>query len=106
MPDIHFYCPSCNQSLDAPGELANQLIECPTCKETIDIPARSRPRQPPPQIADPFSHQATLQPTTRPAPSVPYAVKVLTTKDRFFSSKFAPETLEAAFNSGVFWAAF
>lgn len=43
MPDIHFECPVCNQSLEAPEELANQLIECPTCRETIEVPTRSRP---------------------------------------------------------------
>ena len=42
MPDIHFECPKCNQTIDAPEELAGQLIECPTCKETIEIPLRSR----------------------------------------------------------------
>jgi hypothetical protein len=33
------------------------------------------------------------------AAKIPYAVKVLTTKDRFFSGKFDPEKLEAALNS-------
>jgi|ERR1043166_138666 tellurium resistance protein TerD len=42
MPDIHFECPKCKQSLEAPSELANELIECPTCKETIEVPARTR----------------------------------------------------------------
>jgi uncharacterized paraquat-inducible protein A len=42
MPDIHFECPKCKQTLDAPDELAGQLIECPTCKETIEVPVRSR----------------------------------------------------------------
>jgi hypothetical protein len=42
MPDIHFECPKCTQSIDAPEELANQLIECPICKETIEVPVRSR----------------------------------------------------------------
>jgi hypothetical protein len=46
MPDIHFACPKCNQPIDAPGELANQLIECPTCKETIEVPVRSRAQPP------------------------------------------------------------
>jgi len=42
MPDIHFECPKCKQTLDAPEELAAQLIECPTCKETIEVPVRSQ----------------------------------------------------------------
>jgi hypothetical protein len=28
--------------IDAPEELAAQLIECPSCKETIEVPVRSR----------------------------------------------------------------
>jgi hypothetical protein len=43
MPDIHFECPKCNQSLDAPEELVGQLIECPSCNETIEIPIHSSP---------------------------------------------------------------
>jgi Family of unknown function (DUF6232) len=46
MPRIHFDCPNCTQSLDAPEELASQLIECPSCNETIEIPTRSRPSKP------------------------------------------------------------
>ena len=42
MPDIHFQCPSCKQTLDAPSELATQLIDCPTCKQTIEVPVRSQ----------------------------------------------------------------
>ena len=46
MPDISFACPKCNQLIDAPTELANQLTECPTCKETIEVPIRSRTQSP------------------------------------------------------------
>ena len=46
MPDIRFECPNCAQSIDAPEELASQMIECPTCKETIEVPIRSRPAKP------------------------------------------------------------
>lgn len=56
MPDISFECSNCGQQIDAPRELANQLIECPNCKQTIEVPVRSRiakphhtiPLQPPP----------------------------------------------------------
>lgn len=54
MPDIHFQCAKCNQSIDAPDELASQLIECPTCKETIKVPPRKVPG-PPPSIMDDLS---------------------------------------------------
>jgi len=47
MPDIHFDCPKCKQTLDAPEELATQLIECPTCKETIEVPVRSQLKEAP-----------------------------------------------------------
>jgi DNA-directed RNA polymerase subunit M/transcription elongation factor TFIIS len=45
MPDIHFECPKCKQTLDAPEELAAQLLECPTCKETIEVPVRSQRKE-------------------------------------------------------------
>ena len=47
MPDIHFDCPKCKQTLDAPEELATQLIECPTCKETIEVPVHSQRKEAP-----------------------------------------------------------
>ncbi len=47
MPDIHFECPKCSQTLDAPEELATQLINCPACKETIEVPLRSQRTEPP-----------------------------------------------------------
>ena len=53
MPDIHFECPKCKQTLDAPEELATQLIECPTCKATIEVPVRSRHKEPPKPAAAP-----------------------------------------------------
>jgi hypothetical protein len=51
----------CKQSLAAPEELANQLIDCPTCAQTIEVPLHSRqpqtdkvpppiPLQPPPKL--------------------------------------------------------
>ena len=64
MPDIHFECPGCNQPLDAPEELANQLIECPTCKETIEVPIRTHPLKP----------QASAPP--RPPPNSPLQSRV------------------------------
>jgi ribosomal protein L37AE/L43A/nitrate reductase NapE component len=69
MPDIHFECPKCKQTLDAPEELATQLIECPTCKKTIEVPARSQ-RKEVPKPPEP------LKPTTTPTPPAPPAVPV------------------------------
>lgn len=56
MIDIKFDCPSCRQSLEAPPDMAGQLIDCPSCKKTIEIPM---PR-PTPKVEKP--------PHTRPAP--------------------------------------
>lgn len=43
MPDIHFNCPQCRQSLEAPTDMVGQLIECPSCKQTIEV-SRSQAR--------------------------------------------------------------
>jgi len=67
MPDIHFECPKCKQTLDAPEELASQLIECPTCKETIEVPVRSQPKEAP---RPPEPPKPTPVPPT-PAPATP-----------------------------------
>jgi DNA-directed RNA polymerase subunit RPC12/RpoP len=58
MPDIHFECPRCAQPIDAPLELANQLIDCPNCNEKIEVPRRSRPSW-------------TVEVTNKPAPKPP-----------------------------------
>jgi Family of unknown function (DUF6232) len=60
MSDIHFACPKCNQLIDVPAELANQLMECPTCRETIEVPLRTRTQPlsiPIPAVSQP-AHQA------------------------------------------------
>lgn len=56
----------------------------------------AKPPPIPPQIPSPGS---ISQPPTQTRTTVPYAVKVLTTKDRAFGGKFDPEKLEAALNS-------
>lgn len=55
MADFHFQCEKCDQRLDAPEELAAQMIECPACKDTIQVPDRNRPSSPP---APPFPQPA------------------------------------------------
>ena len=32
-------CPSCDQRLEIPEELAGQTIECPACNKSLDVPA-------------------------------------------------------------------
>ena len=64
MPDIHFDCPKCKQTLDAPEELAAQLIECPTCKETIEVPVRSQRKEvPKPPAPEPPPPTPSVQPS-------------------------------------------
>src|ERR1041385_5512813 len=63
MPDINFECPMCKQSLAAPEELANQLIECPTCAQTIEVPLRPRLPQ-----AETLPPRIPVQPTPNPPP--------------------------------------
>jgi len=67
MPDIHFACPKCSQTIDAPQEMAAQLIECPTCKETIEVPVRSQRKEAPKQPEPPKPAPTTLT----PAPAIP-----------------------------------
>jgi DNA-directed RNA polymerase subunit RPC12/RpoP len=69
MPDIHFECPKCKQTLDAPEELATQLIECPTCKETIEVPVRSQ-RKEAPKPPEPEPPKPAPTPPA-PAPATP-----------------------------------
>ena len=38
MPDMTFNCPECGQELEAPDELAGEVVECPTCSAQIQIP--------------------------------------------------------------------
>jgi len=43
MSDIKFNCPTCTQPLEAPPEMAGQLIECPKCKKSLEIPSLPHP---------------------------------------------------------------
>ena len=59
MSEIRFNCPTCNQSLEAAEEMANEFVDCPTCKTSVEIPPRNHsspkgvvPSSPPP-LTDP-----------------------------------------------------
>jgi DNA-directed RNA polymerase subunit M/transcription elongation factor TFIIS len=39
MPDVTFQCPSCQEILEAPEEMAGEITECPMCQQQIQIPA-------------------------------------------------------------------
>ncbi len=38
MPDITFECPHCQQSLEAPEDMAGETIACPACEQPIQLP--------------------------------------------------------------------
>lgn len=38
MADINFDCPGCGQNLDAPVEMAGEVITCPACQGEIVVP--------------------------------------------------------------------
>lgn len=66
MPNIYFECPQCAQPIDAPDELANQLIECPACQQTIEVPARSQRKELPKPVENAPKHSPSPMPATVP----------------------------------------
>jgi len=38
MADISFVCPQCNQELEAPADLAGEIVECPSCETQLTVP--------------------------------------------------------------------
>lgn len=38
MADISFACPNCSQVLEAPEDMAGQVVECPSCQQQISVP--------------------------------------------------------------------
>ena len=38
MADVSFACPSCRQVLEAPDDMAGQVVECPACRQQITVP--------------------------------------------------------------------
>lgn len=41
MKSIHFHCPNCNQSIEAPKEIVGQPVTCPTCQHDFTAPERA-----------------------------------------------------------------
>ncbi len=70
---------------------------CPQCGQTTE--AKSPPPLPVSQPAGEVKAIPASQPIAPASATFPYAVKVLTTKDRAFGGKFDPEKLETALNS-------
>lgn len=40
---LSFFCPACQQEIEAPLDMAEQETECPTCAALIKVPAVSQP---------------------------------------------------------------
>jgi transcription elongation factor Elf1 len=61
MADISFVCPQCNQELEAPTELAGDIVECPSCETQLEVPGAevSQPAEPPSEAPNPSSYPAT-----------------------------------------------
>ena len=38
MPDINFNCPSCGQNLEAPEDMAGDVLDCPACQKPLTVP--------------------------------------------------------------------
>jgi DNA-directed RNA polymerase subunit M/transcription elongation factor TFIIS len=38
MPDFEFSCPNCNQVLEAPDDMAGEVVECPGCQQQMTVP--------------------------------------------------------------------
>ncbi len=41
MSEIKFKCPSCSTELEAPEDMAGDVVECPSCSQNISIPQPS-----------------------------------------------------------------
>ena len=41
MAEFTFVCGKCGESLEAPEELAGEIVECPSCNESIVVPPPS-----------------------------------------------------------------
>ena len=39
MSSIEFACPSCEQVVEAPPELAGEVVACPSCDQPMTVPA-------------------------------------------------------------------
>lgn len=42
MNDIVFFCPNCRQRIEAPPDIAGEVVECPSCSRRIRVPAAKR----------------------------------------------------------------
>ncbi len=63
MADIKFQCQECEQPLEAPEEMAGDVIECPACEQNITVPV---------PVAEPARESAPEGPSAEsPFPNLP-----------------------------------
>ena len=78
MADVSFACPSCQQVLEAPPEMAGELVSCPSCQKDILVPKsvqqQAQPRKEPSQ-ARPQPPSVPVPPTARPQSEIQTNVK-------------------------------
>ncbi|MFC1497957.1 hypothetical protein ACFLS1_05730 [Verrucomicrobiota bacterium] len=43
MSDIKFQCSNCQQTLEAPEEMAGDAVECPSCQQQLTVPSPPAP---------------------------------------------------------------
>jgi DNA-directed RNA polymerase subunit M/transcription elongation factor TFIIS len=67
MADISFACPNCNQVLEAPADMAGEVVECPACRQQIAVPASGDAVQP--QTVETPAPEAEEPPASRKCPS-------------------------------------
>jgi len=54
MADFEFSCPNCNQVLEAPDDMAGEVVECPGCQQQMTVPQPPEPEpapEPPKPVA-------------------------------------------------------
>ena len=57
MPEFEFSCPHCSQVLEAPDDMAGEVVECPGCQQQITVPQ--------PQTAETRKPAAVIGPTPK-----------------------------------------
>ena len=62
---IRVECPNCNQTLEAPDEIAGRAAICPTCRTKVQIPST-----PASAVLTPVPIPQPPQPNSRPAKSM------------------------------------
>lgn len=70
MPDIKLNCPHCQQSLEAPPDMAGEQIDCPACSQMLTVPQAEKrkvvvPKRPLTNRPLPHSESSRQQPGSK-----------------------------------------